>query len=123
MKWFCCPQFFRYEKQQRGRLREFYQFNADIIGETSPAADAEIVALVIDLMRAFGFEKNDFVVRVSSRDIWTLGFLADKLGDIVEAAKNEPEFFQILDKIERNPSEADLRLKKFNTSLDEVRNF
>ncbi len=47
LKWFCCPQFFRYEKQQRGRLREFYQFNADIIGESSPAADAEMIALAI----------------------------------------------------------------------------
>ena len=45
LKWFCYPQFFRYEKQQRGRLREFYQFNADIIGESSPAADAEMIAL------------------------------------------------------------------------------
>ena len=42
LKWFCVPQFFRYEKQQRGRLREFYQLNCDIIGEASPAADAEL---------------------------------------------------------------------------------
>ena len=42
LKWFCVPQFFRYEKQQRGRLREFYQLNADIVGEASPAADAEL---------------------------------------------------------------------------------
>ena len=71
LKWFCCPQFFRYEKQQRGRLREFYQFNADLIGELSPAADAEMLALVIDLLRGFGFEKEDFVVRISDRDAWT----------------------------------------------------
>ena len=49
LKWFCVPQFFRYEKQQRGRLREFYQLNCDIIGEASPAADAELLAVLIDL--------------------------------------------------------------------------
>ena len=44
LKWFCVPQFFRDERQQRGRLREFYQLNCDIIGEASPAADAEMIA-------------------------------------------------------------------------------
>src|SRR6266480_5081115 len=56
LKWFCVPQFFRYEKQQRGRLREFYQLNCDIIGEPSPSADAEMIALTIDALRSFGFE-------------------------------------------------------------------
>ena len=70
MKWFCISNFFRHERQQKGRLREFYQFNADIIGESSPEADAEIVALAIDLMRAFGFSKEDFVIRLSVRSAW-----------------------------------------------------
>src|SRR4051812_14270310 len=70
LKWFCAPQFFRYEKQQRGRLREFYQFNADIIGEASPAADAELLALVIAMLRGFGLEQEDFVIRVSDRNAW-----------------------------------------------------
>ncbi|MEI9896115.1 MAG: ATP phosphoribosyltransferase regulatory subunit [Chthoniobacter sp.] len=48
------PQFFRYEKQQRGRLREFYQLNCDILGESSPAADAELVAVLIDMLRGIG---------------------------------------------------------------------
>src|SRR4029453_15069459 len=70
LKWFCVPQFFRYEKQQRGRLREFYQLNCDIIGEASPAADAELLAVMIDSLRVFGLE-DQFVVRVSDRDTWT----------------------------------------------------
>src|ERR1043166_2342382 len=74
MKWFSMPQCFRYEKQQRGRLREFYQLNADIIGEPSVAADAEMIALTIDVLRSLGFTENDFVVRLSSRDVW-LGFV------------------------------------------------
>src|SRR6266571_1633494 len=70
LKWFSIANFFRYEKQQRGRLREFYQLNADIFGEKSVAADAEVIALAIDALRAFGFESNEFVVRISDRAAW-----------------------------------------------------
>lgn len=100
LKWFCCPQFFRYEKQQRGRGREFYQFNADLIGEAAESADAELIALAIDLLRAFGLTENDFVVRLSSRAAWQ-GFFADHGG----RAEEEYAFFQIVDKAERTPPE------------------
>src|SRR3989449_8935879 len=43
IRWFSIPQLFRYERQQRGRLREHFQLNMDIIGEPGPAADAEIM--------------------------------------------------------------------------------
>jgi histidyl-tRNA synthetase len=71
LKWFSIGQFFRYEKQQRGRLREHFQLNCDIVGETDVAADIELVALCIDILRAFGFTEKDFVVRISDRDFWT----------------------------------------------------
>src|SRR5881296_4527272 len=54
VKWFTLPQLFRYERQQKGRLREHFQFNADIIGESDTAADAELIALLIDTLRSFG---------------------------------------------------------------------
>ena len=54
LKWFSIGQFFRYEKQQRGRLREHFQLNCDIVGEASLAADIELVALCIDILLAFG---------------------------------------------------------------------
>jgi len=100
LKWFCVPQFFRYEKPQRGRGREFYQFNADIIGEADPAADAELIALVVDILRAFGLTERDFVVRLSSRTAWQR-FFADAGG----RPEGEYEFFQIVDKAERTPPE------------------
>ena len=53
LKWFSIGQFFRYEKQQRGRLREHFQLNGDMIGEADLAADIELVALCIDVLRAF----------------------------------------------------------------------
>jgi histidyl-tRNA synthetase len=119
LKWFSLPQCFRYEKQQRGRLREFYQLNADILGEASVAADAEMIALTIDALRAFGFEKEDFVVRVSDRDAW-LAFLAAKNVDAARA----PEFLQIVDKLEREPPEiTQSKLGALGLTRDDVREF
>src|SRR2546421_8914491 len=59
IRWFAIPQLFRYERQQRGRLREHFQLNMDIIGEAGPAADAEIMAAVIDIARGFGLTSTD----------------------------------------------------------------
>src|SRR5512138_2788015 len=67
IKWFTIPQLFRYERPGKGRLREHFQLNADIIGENDPAADAEIIALMIDTLRSFALSAEDFVIRLSSR--------------------------------------------------------
>jgi histidyl-tRNA synthetase len=100
LKWFSIPQVFRYERQQKGRLREHYQLNCDIIGEASLEADVELIALVIDVLRAFGLTEKDFVVRLSDRQFWT---------DFMNA-KGVPEdqryaFIQAIDKSEREPRE------------------
>lgn len=100
IKWFAIPQLFRYEKQQRGRLREHFQFNADIIGESDVSADAELIALAIDTLRGFGLTENDFVVRVSDRRAWQR--YLSSLG-INEA--QQPAAFQAIDKLEREPME------------------
>ena len=71
IRWFSIPQLFRYERQQRGRLREHFQLNCDLIGESGPLADAEIVALAIDCMRAFGLGPGDVRVRLSDRRVLT----------------------------------------------------
>ncbi len=119
LKWFCVPQFFRYEKQQRGRLREFYQLNCDIIGEASPAADAEMVAVLIDTLRAFALTEADFVVRLSSRTAWQQ-FFANAGGK----PEDEYEFFQIVDKAERTPPEkTDALLGKFGLTAQGVLDF
>ena len=100
MKWFCVSNFFRHERQQKGRLREFLQFNADIIGESSPQADAETIALAIDLMRGFGFTAEHFVVRLSDRKAW-MDFLQSRGCD--EAACRIA--LACADKLEREPEE------------------
>ena len=119
LKWFCVPQFFRYEKQQRGRLREFYQFNCDIIGETSPAADAELIAVLIDTLRGFGLTEKEFTVRVSDRGAWTQFAAVRGVG-----ADRVLAFLEVIDKLER-ASEADTasKLSSFGIELSAVRQF
>ncbi|HVM59547.1 MAG TPA: histidine--tRNA ligase [Verrucomicrobiae bacterium] len=100
IKWFAIPQLFRYEKQQRGRLREHFQFNADIIGESDVSADAELIALAIDTLRNFGLTEDDFVVRVSDRRAWQRHLSAVGVSDDRQYAA-----FQAIDKLEREPLE------------------
>ena len=69
IRWFAIPQLFRYERQQRGRLREHFQLNMDILGEQGPLADTEIIAAAIDVMRALGMGPQHVRVRVSDRRV------------------------------------------------------
>jgi histidyl-tRNA synthetase len=100
LKWFSIGQFFRYEKQQRGRLREHFQLNCDIIGETNLAADIELVALCIDILRQFRFAADDFVVRISDREFWT-----DFLGKQNVPPQRWDELLQVIDRSAREPRE------------------
>jgi histidyl-tRNA synthetase len=101
LKWFSIPQVFRYERQQKGRLREHYQLNCDIIGEAGLEADVELIALVIDVLRAFGLTEKDFVVRLSDRRFWRDFYLLNGM-----PVDKEYQFLQILDKAERKGKEA-----------------
>jgi histidyl-tRNA synthetase len=119
IKWFALPQLFRYERQQKGRLREHFQFNADIIGESDPAADSELIALLIDTLRAFGLTEQDFVIRLSSRNAWH-DFFKHGGGDMT----NEYAFYQIVDKLEREaPDHSDEKLRALGFSLEAVNAF
>ena len=100
LKWFSIGQFFRYEKQQRGRLREHYQLNCDIIGESEFSADIELIALCIDILRGFGLTEKDFVVRISDREFWTDFLQQQKL-----PTERWEEILQIIDKSGREPRE------------------
>jgi len=119
IKWFALPQLFRYERQQKGRLREHFQFNADILGETDPAADAELIALLIDTLRSFGLTSEDFVIRLSSRNAWH-DFFKHGGGDMA----HEYAFYQIVDKLEREaPEQSDEKLRALGFSLETVNAF
>ena len=97
IRWFSIPQLFRYERQQRGRLREHFQLNCDLVGESGPLADAEIIALAIDVMRALGLTAADVRVRVSDRRL-----LAVLLEEIGVGAERQGLAFEALDKLGRS---------------------
>jgi histidyl-tRNA synthetase len=113
LKWFSIPQVFRYERQQKGRLREHFQLNCDIIGEAGLEADVELIALVIDVLCAFGLTEKDFVVRLSDRQFWTAfmdyhGIPEDQRYALIQA----------IDKSEREPR--DKTAEKLGACANEV---
>ncbi len=119
MKWFSIGPFFRYERSSKGRLREFYQFNCDILGEPSEQADAELIAMAIEVMLEFGFRQGDFVIRLSDRAAW-MDWLTER-GISGDAAT---EVLQAVDKLGREEeSKTVAQLAAAGTSLDEVRAF
>jgi histidyl-tRNA synthetase len=98
IRWFSIPQLFRYERQQRGRLREHFQLNCDLIGEAGALADVEIIGLALDVMRAFGLGPGEVRARISDRRVLTGLLLAH---GVPEDGINEA--FLAIDKVERTP--------------------
>jgi histidyl-tRNA synthetase len=98
IKWYCVPQLFRYERPQRGRLREFYQWNVDVIGAAELAADAEVIAVAIEGLRALGLGAQEVVVRVNDRR-----FVQAELARMDVVAAAVPELLGVIDKLERDP--------------------
>ncbi len=96
IRWFSTPQLFRYERQQRGRLREHFQWNVDLVGEANVAADVEILAVALDGLRELGLTAEDFRARVSDRRL--LSALLRSAG-VAEARLEQA--FQVVDKVER----------------------
>lgn len=116
IRWFSVPQLFRYERQQKGRLREHFQLNVDILGEGSVAADAELLAVAIDVMRALGLTSQDVRARVSDRRLLTA------LLSHVGVKKSElPAVFAAVDKAGREPRDVTLAKVEKAVSDSEAR--
>ena len=98
IRWFSIPQLFRYERQQRGRLREHFQLNMDLIGEAGPLADAELIAACLDIMRAFGLSAKEVQARISDRRVLRTLLLGHGLTEA-----QLPAAFAAIDKAERDP--------------------
>lgn len=98
VRWFSIPQLFRYERQQRGRLREHFQLNMDIVGESDVTADAELLAAAIDIMRLLGLGPDDVRARVSDRRILHGYLSAAGVPDAAFAG-----VLAVVDKIDRQP--------------------
>ena len=100
IKWYNIGEHFRYERPQKGRGRSFYQFNADLLGENSLGADAELIALLCAILQTLGLAENEFAVRLSDRQAWLL-FL-ESIGIKVE---ERPAILDAIDKSERRKPE------------------
>lgn len=108
IRWFTLPQLFRYERQQRGRLREHFQWNVDIVGEAGVGADAEVLAVAIDALRDLGLTARDFQARISDRRLLAAVLRGSGIGE--EAL---PAAFAIVDKLEREePARSQERLER-----------
>jgi histidyl-tRNA synthetase len=100
IKWFSVPRLCRAERPQKGRLREFFQWNVDVIGIDSPEADAEIIFTSLDYLRTTGLTSNDIKAKISSRRL-----LAAVLGAIGIPAEKFDPMYALLDKKAKLPAE------------------
>jgi histidyl-tRNA synthetase len=100
IRWFSVPQLFRYERTQRGRLKEHFQWNVDIVGETSVAADAEVLSVALEALRLLGLGADDVVARVNDRRL-----LEGLLLDAGVPEDNLALSYSIIDKLGREGEE------------------
>lgn len=101
IKWFSMPRLCRAERPQRGRLREFFQWNIDIVGIDDVVTDAECIFVAIDFFREVGLTPADMVMKINSRSL--LSALLEARG--IEAERHE-SVFAVLDKRDKVPAEA-----------------
>jgi histidyl-tRNA synthetase len=97
IRWFSIPQLFRYERTQRGRLREHFQWNVDIVGEEDVSADAEVLAVALAGLRLLGLTERDIVARVNDRRL-----LEQLLRHLGVAAERLSSAYAVIDKIGRD---------------------
>ena len=114
IRWFSVPQLFRYERQQRGRLREHFQWNVDVVGEEGVAADVEVLAVGLDGLRELGLGPDDILARVSDRRL---------LSAVLSAFGVEEErlvtAFAVIDKLERASPDHSLERLRTEGGLNE----
>ncbi|SFR89835.1 histidyl-tRNA synthetase [Halomicrobium zhouii] len=129
IKWFSTRPFWRYEEPQQGRFREFYQTNIDVFGSSDPSADAEVMAVAVDVLTDLGLTSDDFDFRVSHRDILS-GLLEsfeadvdvqDAIRAVDKRAKiDEEEYMDLLTDAGLNYGQADNFDEMLHTDADEL---
>ncbi len=103
IRWYSIPNLFRYEKPQRGRLREHWQLNIDLFGISSSLAELEVISMAFDIMKKFGADEKDFEIRINSR------LLLDDLFKKIKIDEDKRQFvYRLIDKKEKL-SEDDFR--------------
>jgi histidyl-tRNA synthetase len=100
VRWYSIPNVFRYERPQRGRLREHWQLNVDVFGVDSIAADIEVISIAYDIMREFGATEEDFQIRVNNRQALQRG-----LEPLLKDASTLPTAMRLIDRKGKMPPE------------------
>ena len=100
LRYYSIPNVFRYERPQRGRLREHWQLNVDLFGSHSPYADSEIIGVAQAIMRAFGATEKDFCLKVGSRT-----FINSLIADVNLSEENGKALLALLDRRAKIPAE------------------
>ncbi len=93
VRWFSFGPFWRYERPQRGRTREFFQWNIDLLGAETPTADGEIVTIGAEFLRSLGLSADDVVIRINSRRL-----MEQSLGRIGIDAERSRDVFRLIDR-------------------------
>ncbi|MEX2153378.1 MAG: histidine--tRNA ligase [Gemmatimonadaceae bacterium] len=114
IRWFSIPQLFRYERQQKGRLREHFQLNVDIVGEADVTADAELLAVAVECMQGFGLGPGDVRAKVSDRRL-----LQAILGALKVPDDRAPAVFTVIDKLSPQTRDVSIdRLREIGLSSE-----
>lgn len=104
-RWFSIPNLFRYERPQRGRLREHYQLNVDLLGMSDAKADGEIIVIASEILKAFGAFDGDFTIRINSR-----GLLNSAISALGYSETEAKDYMRLLDR------KAKMSLEEFETA-------
>ena len=100
IKWYSIPQCWRYERTQRGRGREHYQWNVDIWGTNEISADAELISVLVTFFKRIGLTEEDLVIRMSSRKV-----LEEVLGSLGIAGDIFAQTCIVVDKMDKLPAD------------------
>ncbi len=105
LRWFSIGNRFRYERPQRGRLREFYQVDVDIVGSAREETDAEVLTLASKIMRSLGAREEDFIIRVNSRKLFDVLAREKRWSESQTRADVQRKLFRVLDARRKVPEE------------------
>lgn len=115
VKWYCTVQNWRYEQPQKGRDREFFQFNAEIYGSSNTKSDAEVISLAIECLKSLGLKESDFIVKINNRKL-----LSGFLNNITK--KDKEAIIRIIDKKEKiSKDEFNNELKSLKLTEDNIK--
>ncbi len=101
LRWWSFGNFWRYEKPQKGRTREFFQWNIDTIGVNTPEADAEMIAICATFLKKAGVTPEQIAIKVNHRRL-----MEEKIVELGISASLKPEVFKLIDRIDKMSGEA-----------------